>query len=105
VVLWDIMGERISVEKGIELTRKFSKRQDKRHKRTHANAFETNINIRRALQGICGHCSKLNVETTHYEERDFVHLRCKQGLSPYNLYESTPLGEVPKCSGYDGEEI
>lgn len=54
--------------------------------------------------GHCAGCSALIIEKVDHG----VSLRCKVGYSPTRLWQEKdligiPLGEEPKCLGYDGE--
>ncbi len=55
----------------------------------------------RALEGICGECSNVELQFDHNQGKDRVGIRCTVGYSPIVLYENTPLGGQASCDGYD----
>jgi len=78
--------------------RRFASKAVKRHSRIHDDAMEDNANRRRALDGVCGHCKHLKIETIRtFTGTQSVKLRCNASLSPLLLYENTDLGKTPIC--------
>lgn len=70
----------------------------KRHSRVHNNTGEDNAQRLRAINGgICGCCVNLRIDFVRSGDKDRVMLKCKEGLSPLDLYRNTDLGKKAYC--------
>ena len=89
----------ISKAKGV--IRSLMGRYDKPHTRIHKQAAEDNVNRLRALEGICGRCTNLDLKFLHIDAKDRVVLKCTKGHIPSALYWKTPPGEEAVCKDLD----
>ena len=57
--------------------------------------------VLRALDGICGDCKNI-VPIKELDERGVqtVILSCEEGLSPFQMFNGTPVGKTPYCAWY-----
>lgn len=88
-----------------EVVRQLFGRYGKPHHRIHENAAIDNVNRMRALEGLCGHCTNLELTFGLRDGKEIVVLSCSKGYFPIALYESTPYGEEASCDGYDKRVI
>jgi len=72
----------------------------KPHPRMHTEAAEDNVNRLRALEGICGSCTNLDLIFPRIDGKERVVLNCKKGHIPVALYGNTPLGEKAVCKDF-----
>ena len=70
-----------------------------RHSRIHDDTADENLARLRALEprGLCGQCEHLKIKMFINDGRKRVQLRCNAEESPLELYQDTPMGEVPVC--------
>lgn len=83
-----------------EVMRDLLARYTKRHHRIHGQTALDNVNRLRALEGLCGHCTNLELKFGRRDGKEIVTLGCARGHSPVGLYEST-FGENASCPDYD----
>lgn len=68
--------------------------------RIHYETMGDTANRMRALEGICGSCTRLVLELKKDNPgKQIVQLRCLAGYSPLELYINTDLGQKPVCPG------
>lgn len=80
---------------------------EKRHKRTHGEAYYSNSQRLRALElpDGCATCRYGWFEKIGKDGKPCVSLRCRKGYSPIKVAEATPFGaEKLNCQGYKSKE-
>ncbi len=95
-----VMTIELDTKTALGILRTHQTRINKSHNRTHDGSMEDTVNRMRAIDGICGSCDNLKLETTRdFIGRQTVSLRCLSKYSPLGLYRKTGLGQKPDCLG------
>lgn len=88
----------LSVEQAQRILRRNQLRATGRHTHVHKEAMAANAVGIRALEGICGQCSHLELQIKpSHRRQSLVEIRCSTGSSPLSLYQKTDLGKTPEC--------
>jgi hypothetical protein len=89
-----------SVTQAKEVVRDLFARYTKPHHRIHPDAALDNTNRLRALDGLCGKCSNLELTFGRKDGKKVVVVGCTKDHFPTALYEHTPLGGKAVCPDY-----
>ena len=83
-----------------EVLRHLLGRMSHRHRRIHTDTALDNVNRLRALEGLCGACTHVQLTFKHKDGKDLADVGCIAEHNPIVLYENT-FGETASCPGFD----